>query len=423
MTLGLKLVNYLLILPVQSVLPLCATFTAYRLLAPATLRHHPSNATFFQWFLHRSSRQVLRLFIQIELFTAIYYYVRRRMLQRKPLILQYPQSAQERRTLAKRCLQSIEEMDFDDCPEDDDDTPTTLTTSLPSTNSLLSTTSSTNSVEDLMRDWHDNTTVVTPEARKMALKKASISGWFLGAPLSTIRRGNLEQWVCWAFFLKHRRDITPASSEMQEVTHLVNEIIDWAGLSSTIEPGFNAQVSCIRLDFDPIPSSYRPFIYYVVTYGCVGIATEIIMRHWFGFVKHTSGCLTYWHRPGDGGHNDDDKPIVFCHGLGIGVLSYATVVAELLANPRQRQVSLFMVELPHIAMRPVEAQASPRELVVCIEDLLHVHRYEQAHFVGHSFGTLVLTWVAKHKLSMVSRFTFLDPVCFLLCKHDVAYNL
>jgi pimeloyl-ACP methyl ester carboxylesterase len=104
-------------------------------------------------------------------------------------------------------------------------------------------------------------------------------------------------------------------------------------------------------------------------------------------------------------------------------LSYATVVAELLANPRQRQVSLFMVELPHIAMRPVEAQASPRELVVCIEDLLHVHRYEQAHFVGHSFGTLVLTWVAKHKLSMVSRFTFLDPVCFLLCKHDVAYNL
>jgi hypothetical protein len=48
----------------------------------------------------------------------------------------------------------------------------------------------------------------------------------------------------------------------------------------------------------------------------------------FGFEKRKSGCLTYWHRNPSHADGDGGPPIVFCHGLGIGVLSYVTVIRE-----------------------------------------------------------------------------------------------
>ena len=38
--------------------------------------------------------------------------------------------------------------------------------------------------------------------RALLLKRASLSGWFLGADCADIYRGNAEQWVAWSFFLK-----------------------------------------------------------------------------------------------------------------------------------------------------------------------------------------------------------------------------
>ena len=140
----------------------------------------------------------------------------------------------------------------------------------------------------------------------------------------------------------------------------------------------------------------------------------------FGFTKLTSGCLTYWHRPPTpAASGSDQPPVVFCHGLGVGVISYITVVQSLVCKGPGRR--LIMVELPHISMRPVETQASPRELVASIADMLAAHACLPvgAHFVGHSFGSVVCAWVARQAPHLACRMTFLDPVCFLLCKHDV----
>jgi len=454
MTLGLQLVNYVLIYPIQSVLPLCAAFTAWRLLGPrgphgvkaaassAAIASATQKTPFLSWFAARSGRQIVRLYVQIELFTALYYLIRRQMLQRKPLVPQRNQSSEERRALLTRCHLSIDQMDFSDEEDNDDENGDEGDGEGADNSNSLSKTLSTTSVEQLLRDWSEDVAVVKNKSdddekklsvpprrrsspRRLALKRAAVSGWFLGASVPSIRRGNLEQWVSWAFFLKRRHNLS--KDESVEVLELVDQVVEWAQLTN-VRDGFDESVRCIRLDFDPIPSSYRPFIYYLVTYGFVGIATEIIMGRFFGFEKHTSGCLTYWYRPPGGDEESEpvggttDEPLVLCHGLGIGVLSYVTLVNDLLSNPKQSRSSMFMVELPHISMRPVETQASPRELCTCIEDLLTAHGKTTAHFVGHSFGTLVLTWIARHTPHVVSRFTFLDPVCFLLCKHDVAYN-
>jgi len=47
---------------------------------------------------------------------------------------------------------------------------------------------------------------------------------------------------------------------------------------------------------------------------------------------------------------------------------------------------------------------------------------KDAHFIGHSFGSVVMAWVTKQSPELIRRATYLDPVVFLLCKSDVAYN-
>jgi pimeloyl-ACP methyl ester carboxylesterase len=45
-----------------------------------------------------------------------------------------------------------------------------------------------------------------------------------------------------------------------------------------------------------------------------------------------------------------------------------------------------------------------------------------AHFIGHSFGTVVCAWVVRQAPEMVAAVTLIDPIPFLLNKADVCYN-
>lgn len=62
------------------------------------------------------------------------------------------------------------------------------------------------------------------------------------------------------------------------------------------------------------------------------------------------------------------------------------------------------------------------ETVACISDMLDSWDVAAAHFAGHSFGSVVLSWMVRRAPSRVLALTFIDPVCFMLAKPDVAYN-
>ena len=109
-----------------------------------------------------------------------------------------------------------------------------------------------------------------------------------------------------------------------EVGKLIDRVAEWAGL--TLRPGFNPAVTCMRPDFEPIPSAYRPLSYYACSAGLFPLVGDMVMRR-FGFEKLWSGYLEYWHRPPLA--PADGPPIVICHGLGIGVLNHAVMLREL----------------------------------------------------------------------------------------------
>lgn len=69
-------------------------------------------------------------------------------------------------------------------------------------------------------------------------------------------------------------------------------------------------------------------------------------------------------------------------------------------------------------MMPWERVPSAREIVAQLQDMLAVHRFPGAHFVGHSFGTIILGWMMKMSRSSIICSTFMEPCCILALKSD-----
>ncbi|CAJ1417026.1 unnamed protein product [Effrenium voratum] len=261
-------------------------------------------------------------------------------------------------------------------------------------------------------------------AELMALKHAEISGWFfdrrtgerwLAAKVAEICRGNLAEWMAWAFFHCTPDEVPPQRRE--EMTKLIEEGVQWAGVD--FPPGYNPHVQAMRLTMDPIPSEHRPLAYYIVTALAMPVVNGYNLEH-LGFHAHRSGTLWYWLRRGRG-RQGAEPPLVFCHGVGVNLLPYVHFINELLRQvPRGKDI--FLVSLPHISMRIKEDVPSSTEMVACLRDMLASWEHTSAHFIGHSFGSIVVAWMARNAKEMVSVATFLDPVCFLLIKPDVCYN-
>mmetsp|Transcript_26053 Transcript_26053/g.65657 ORF Transcript_26053/g.65657 Transcript_26053/m.65657 type:complete len:1383 (+) Transcript_26053:739-4887(+) len=104
-------------------------------------------------------------------------------------------------------------------------------------------------------------------------------------------------------------------------------------------------------------------------------------------------------------------PIVFAHGLGIGLLEYMQVIQGLVRTFGE-EYDIFVLSLPWVSMRVYDAVPTGREVALKVNHVLSFHGYEAAHFIGHSYGTLICSWCVRHAPEMVRKLTVLDPVCF-----------
>ena len=176
------------------------------------------------------------------------------------------------------------------------------------------------SVEDLLR-FHSGIKEETQEESEdiKALKHAEVAGWFLHwrrgrwqrwptSRVGEICRGNLGQWMAWAFWNCEPQDVP--DDRRVEMDQLIDEGSKWAGVD--FREGFNSNLHAMRLTMDPIPSEYRPLIYYTVTALAVPLVTYAHLSR-LGFTPHKSGTVGYWHKPGS---DLDGPPFVFCHGVG-----------------------------------------------------------------------------------------------------------
>ena len=182
------------------------------------------------------------------------------------------------------------------------------------------------------------------------------------------------------------------------------------------QPGRNVSLQCARLTLDPVRALHRPLALYAAMRLLWMLSSVFLFSK--GFRRHSSGPITYWFRRPEE-EAAEGEPLVFIHGIGIGVIPYHWFLSACWSSR-----ATFVVELPHISMQLSghNDQLSVEQTVDAIDHMLRAHQIQSACFMGHSFGSICVTWIIKHRPHCVLSVVLLDPVCFLLFLPDVCQN-
>lgn len=290
--------------------------------------------------------------------------------------------------------------------------------------------------------------------------EAYLQKWFLGAPLSEIKRENVKEFFLWAFF---NRGGPPGDDdeELEDYVFATEKL-----LGKPIEEG-RGNAKCLRLTLDRVDMLHRSLVWYIVRppskdtihlaniWQCVGFVDFLtymkMLFHGFQFhrtsltrfftlfpfrwqtlftryrspAKHT----TYWYRP----HTSTTKlPVVFIHGIGIGLYPYTNFLGELNSvaglestNPDE-QVGVLAIEIMPVSFRITHHALSRQDMCAEIDQILLKHFGPDQKFVlsSHSYGTVICTHLLKTPsiARRIGPVVLIDPVSILLHLPDVAYN-
>eukprot|EP00903_Cladosiphon_okamuranus_P020036 g18404.t1 len=253
-----------------------------------------------------------------------------------------------------------------------------------------------------------------------------LSGWFVGAKVPELKRGNMVQFMAWTMYAKEW-SVTDAE-ERADIMDMVKVIEGKLGKKFKFGPGYNPDVTSIRHTLDPVvPFCHRPLALYAVLGFCRAVVRAGL--NLWGFRRSLAPCGTfyYWFRKapsssdvakgGNGGGGL--PPIVLFHGVGTGLPFYVLALWKIC-----RKRTSVIIESPSIAMSLALLRGhrppSESQLVESVEGIMGRHGLKTAAFFGHSFGSISVAWMARRKSHLVSQIVLLDPVCLLLFLPNVA---
>ncbi|KAI4152850.1 MAG: hypothetical protein LQ340_002677 [Diploschistes diacapsis] len=269
--------------------------------------------------------------------------------------------------------------------------------------------------------------------------EAYLSKWFLNAPLSAIHRDNVKEFFCWAFF--NRGAWGPEDEqELEEYVDRIEELI-----GAKLKPG-RGRVKAMRPTLDPVKALHRPLLWYTII-ALVDAITYVRLRlHGFQHYRlpfsrfltvfppriitlaswrtSSSPPLSYWHKP----HTSKTrKPIVFVHGIGIGLWPYVNFMIEVNKPHRDSsdgQIGIIAIELMPICSRITGEIQDQESICRGIMKTIGEHGWDRFELVTHSFGSVIATNLLKMQdaASRISSIALVDPASILLHLPDVAYN-
>ncbi|KAF1993830.1 hypothetical protein P154DRAFT_49468 [Amniculicola lignicola CBS 123094] len=273
-----------------------------------------------------------------------------------------------------------------------------------------------------------------------------LNKWFLGAKSWEIGRENVKEFFAWAMLGRGDKEARALSDDEK------SELEGYADgtarmLGRTLEPG-RGEAKALRLTTDEVKMLHRPFIWYL-TVGLVDTLTSAYLaysgfrlhrtsyrefltifpfRLCTLFTRHVSPApnLSYWYRP----HTSKTRlPILFVHGISIGLYSYAQFLAELAKDEplsaEDGEVGIIALELMPISFRLTKgAMLDKDSMCRQINTILEAHGWDKVVLVSHSYGSVVTTHLLKtpETKSKIGPIVMVDPVTFLLHLPDVAYN-
>ncbi|KAH7009052.1 hypothetical protein B0J12DRAFT_691966 [Macrophomina phaseolina] len=233
-----------------------------------------------------------------------------------------------------------------------------------------------------------------------------LKGWFMGAPLSEIKRDNLKEFLTWAFL--NSGDVNEMDEE--EFEEYIGDVEKRLGRE--IESG-RGNARCLRLSVDKVEMSHRSLFWYLCVFIVDSIASARLLyynfdyhrtsrRHYFSVfpirphnlfakTRSPSSKITYWHRP----HTAKTKlPILFIHGIGIGLYPYVNFLSEINAASSSKGmegVGIIAIEIMPISFRITSAALQKDEMCAEINRILKAHGWDKCVLASHSYGSVIST--------------------------------
>ncbi|KAH6665385.1 hypothetical protein B0J14DRAFT_606027 [Halenospora varia] len=269
-----------------------------------------------------------------------------------------------------------------------------------------------------------------------------VSLWHRGAPIETIGRENVKEWISWAFLDKG----TAGPSEEEELEEYVNLLESILPNDLKFLPGKTPGVQTLRLSLDPVNVSHKPLLFYILGVGGADLYAALIMwyhgyqhyatKRWFTsfpFRSHTlispqtspAKHISYWYRP----HTSKTKlPILYVHGIGI-LHTYSDFFAEIASNidhncAKDDQVGIIVLELLPISFRMTHGALTPDEMRSEIKSILDQHAWSRFTLMANSYGTIVSAQLLRNPSlnARIADVILIDPVAFLIHLPDMTYN-
>lgn len=129
--------------------------------------------------------------------------------------------------------------------------------------------------------------------------------------------------------------------------------------------------------------------------------------------------LDFFFKPANPKLKQSRFPLIFIHGIGLGTSQNYLFLKSIPDN-----IPIFVIKFPEFTLRStfVKEPNSISENCKAIEVLLHRYGFNEGVFVGHSIGSIVISWLSTNNPTLVASTIFLDPICFLLYHYAVAKN-
>lgn len=273
--------------------------------------------------------------------------------------------------------------------------------------------------------------------------------WFLGTPWEQLKRENVLEWLSWSFFGMHYEELVnewekEGCPAIPKDVHTADDVLTetssdeqaaaklgfiYHGLymlearsAMPLPEGRNSRVSSMRLHLDPVKITSRPLAKYLVT----GFFNKMLERRTrsAGFVRETTGGLEYLIRMPKNWKAGEEKtrPILFIHGLGMGLAQYASIVSYFEQHPTLQDRPLVLLIQPHLSMdlfhpehlRPPNKTGTTQGLRAIVKKWGF---HDGLTVVSHSNGTIVHGWLLKDCPDLVKASCLVDPVTFCEAIH------
>jgi len=242
-----------------------------------------------------------------------------------------------------------------------------------------------------------------------------LQGWFYDAPFEDITRDDVKDFLAWALY----------SSTFPKLA--ANDVRDLAKVFALIELECDvrfprrrqgqAPLGSMRFSIEPVQYHHKPLLFYMSTRFILGSLGSMNLVD-SGFSHHNAGALNYWVRMPESEEARARLPIVFVHGVGVGLVTYMGFVRKLIAN----DCPILCLELPFVSMSLDAKVPSIDQQVASVRAMLDREGFDAATFVGHSYGSVMLSWMVQHAPERVASVVFIDPIVIMLNLKSTLYN-